>query len=111
MAVTKRGEAYFLRIRPFGRKEIGVKTSANSKREAKRIEIAGYDSVQIRRLSIIGLFCAGSVLADVPEPWLGDSARSFPHGPDTEARAHPLAGRQDVPHVSRDQRMQRKGTL
>ncbi len=40
MAVTKRGEAYFLRIRPFGRKEIGVKTSANSKREAKRIEMA-----------------------------------------------------------------------
>jgi hypothetical protein len=40
MAVIKRGNAYFLRIRPFGRKEIGVKTSASNKREAKRIEMA-----------------------------------------------------------------------
>ncbi len=38
--VTKRGKNYFLRIRPFGGKEIGVKTQARSKTEAKQIEMA-----------------------------------------------------------------------
>ena len=38
--VTKRGKNYFLRIRPFGDKEIGVKTHARNKTEAKQIEMA-----------------------------------------------------------------------
>jgi integrase len=38
--VTKRGKNFFLRIRPFGGKEIGVKTQARSKTEAKQIEMA-----------------------------------------------------------------------
>jgi integrase len=38
--VTKRGKTFFLRIRPFGEKEIGVKTPARSKTEAKQIEMA-----------------------------------------------------------------------
>lgn len=38
--VTKRGKAFFLRIRPFGQKEIGVKTPARSKTEAKQMEMA-----------------------------------------------------------------------
>ncbi len=38
--VTKRGKNYFLRIRPFGGSEIGVKTSATTKTEAKQIEMA-----------------------------------------------------------------------
>ncbi len=38
--VTKRGKSYFLRIRPFGGKEIGVKTSAKNKTEARQIEMA-----------------------------------------------------------------------
>jgi integrase len=38
--VTKRGKSYFLRIRPFGGKEIGVKTPARSKTEARQIEMA-----------------------------------------------------------------------
>jgi len=38
--VTKRGKSFCLRIRPFGEKEIGVKTPARSKTEAKQIEMA-----------------------------------------------------------------------
>ncbi len=38
--VAKRGKSYFLRIRPFGCKEIGVKTSARNKTEARQIEMA-----------------------------------------------------------------------
>jgi hypothetical protein len=38
--VTKRGKNFYLRIRPFGDKEIGVKTPARSKTEAKQIEMA-----------------------------------------------------------------------
>jgi integrase len=38
--VTKRGKSYFLRIRPFGGKEIGVKTTARNKTEARQIEMA-----------------------------------------------------------------------
>lgn len=38
--VAKRGKAYSLRIRPFGGKEIGLKTNALTKTEAKRIEMA-----------------------------------------------------------------------
>jgi len=38
--VAKRGKTYSLRIRPFGEKEIGVKTKALTKMEAKRIEMA-----------------------------------------------------------------------
>jgi integrase len=38
--VTKRGNNFYLRIRPFGGKEIGVKTQARSKTEAKQTEMA-----------------------------------------------------------------------
>jgi integrase len=38
--VTKRGKNYFLRIRPFGGSEVGVKTPARNKTEAKQIEMA-----------------------------------------------------------------------
>ena len=38
--VTKRGKNYYLRLRPFGGKEIGVKTNVLTKTEAKRIEMA-----------------------------------------------------------------------
>lgn len=38
--VTKRGKNYFLRMRPFGGKEVGVKTPARNKTEAKQIEMA-----------------------------------------------------------------------
>jgi len=38
--VTKRGKHFYLRIRPFGGKEVGVKTQARSKTEAKQIEMA-----------------------------------------------------------------------
>ncbi len=38
--VAKRGKAYFLRIRPFSGREIGVKTYARNKTEAKQIEMA-----------------------------------------------------------------------
>jgi integrase len=39
MALRKRGQVYHLRIRPFG-EEIGVATSATTKQEARRIEMA-----------------------------------------------------------------------
>jgi integrase len=38
--VSKRGKYYYLRIRPFGGKEIGLKTRARSKTEARQIEMA-----------------------------------------------------------------------
>ncbi len=38
--VTKRGKNYYLRIRPFGGNEIGVKTPAKNKTEARQIEMA-----------------------------------------------------------------------
>ena len=38
--VTKRGKTYYLRLRPFGGKEIGVKTNAQTKTEARQIEMA-----------------------------------------------------------------------
>jgi integrase len=38
--VVKRGKSLFLRIRPFGGREIGVKTPARNKTEAKQIEMA-----------------------------------------------------------------------
>ncbi len=38
--VTKRGKNYYLRIRPFGGNEIGVKTPAKNKTQAKQIEMA-----------------------------------------------------------------------
>jgi integrase len=38
--VTKRGKNYYLRIRPFGGSEIGVKTPARNKTEAKQIEMS-----------------------------------------------------------------------
>jgi integrase len=39
MAIRKRGSVFHLRIRPFGA-EIGVKTTASTKQEARRIEMA-----------------------------------------------------------------------
>ena len=38
--VTKRGKSYYLRLRPFGGREIGVKTAARNKTEARQIEMA-----------------------------------------------------------------------
>ena len=40
MAIAKRGKAYHIRFRPFGREVIGLKTAARSKTEAKQIEMA-----------------------------------------------------------------------
>ncbi len=41
MAVKKRGKVFYLRIRPFDGKLINIKTMAQSKAEATKIERAG----------------------------------------------------------------------
>ena len=50
MAVKKRGKVYYLRIRPFDGKLINVKTMAQSKAEATKIERAVLTALGCRRL-------------------------------------------------------------
>ena len=51
MAVKKRGRVYYLRIRPFDGKLINVKTMAQSKAEATKIERAVSDGSAVQEIT------------------------------------------------------------